>query len=623
MQLYLAGNMGRTPNQLNTQSICPSKSGWNAIRKVAIMLGQEEENYALIFLKTISALMILSSVVCGQTYTFSVLYSVEWLADESNVIVIAEYADDVTDTKPKILRTLKGQPEVVQWPLTRAVLRADTLRPDPSGRVRLLFIRGTAELLQSVQLRRGYTQEPSIREAFLGVSQFETLFLSERDFLRAIQLRLRSPRTATVARYRNIQEFKPEEGWIASTAELPLQAGNDYFSIVVPSDEERRDHFLRQLEEGNYDEKTRALYELASFKGERATEAIVKAMKCDYAEPVHAFPSEPEAAKWVRSLATSIYEGREKTDIGERLEQLRQLPLNDTGEPYPLDEVAMLMELPTLRREADLLEARCKGKLNNLPPVHPYGPPPTPFDAVTVIQTTRRRTAQFEKSIALLADLDKLKADLSAARSVLGKADRNLFSSDGELAKHLRQMKCKLDVMRILGKKNEFAEGSKMVELFESEFRAKSESMAEVLIHGNQLPPDDYSSNDREALLRQVESTWTAASPDRLPIHVGLVSNWESVPHWEIRGDVLVAIDRRQMIGYVLVSVNEETLVRYDILLRRDSIAPYPSGKQGVPANDDARLDASLVDTIDAEPSVQKRLTREKLARHKQKFDLR
>lgn len=575
-------------------------------------------NYALTFLKTISALMILSSVVYGQTYTFSVLYSVEWLVDESNVIIIAEYADEETDAKPKILRTLKGQPEVVQWPLTKTLLRADALRPGSAGRIRLLFIRGNAELLQSVQLNRGYTREPSIREAFLGVSQFGTLFLSETDFLRAIKRRVRGPRTATVARYQNIYEIKPEEGWIASTSEFPLETGEDYFSIMVPSDEERRDHFLQQLEEGNVQEKTTALYELASFKDERSTEAIVKAMKCEYAEAVHTFPLEPDRAEWVRILATSIHEGREKTDIGERLEQLRQLPLDDTGGPYPFDEVAMLMELPTLKREADLLEARCKGKLNNLPPVAPYGPPPTPFVAATVIQTTRRRMAEFEKSMTLRADLDKLKADILAARSDLRNADQTLLRSDGELVKHLAQMKRRLEVMRVLGKKDEFTEGAKMLELFESELHSKSESIADVLVRSNRLPPDEYLSKDREALLRQVASTWTEASPDRLPIHVGLVSNWESVPHWEFRGDVLVVIDRRQMIGYVLVSFNEETLVRYDILLRRDSIACFPSGKQGLAANDDARIEATLVDTIDAEPSVQKRLTREELARHKQ-----
>ncbi len=580
-------------------------------------------NYALAFLKAMSALTVLSSVACGQTYTFSVLYSVEWLVDESNVILIAEYADEVTDVKPKILRTLKGQQEVVQWPLTKAILRAGALQPDSAGRIRLLFIRGTAELLQSVKLNRDYTREPSIREAFLGVSQFESLLLSETDFLRAVKQRVRAPRTATVARYQNIYQIKPEEGWTTSTNEFPLQTGEDYFSIVVPSDEARQDYFLQQLEEGNVQEKTTALYELASFKGERATEAIVKAMKCDYAEAVHTFPSEPDGAKWVRSLATTIHEAREKADIGERLEQLRQLPLDDTGGPYPLDEVAMLMELPTLRRDADLLEALCKGKLNDLPPVAPYGPPPTPFEAETVIQTTRRRLAEFEKSMMLRADLDKLKAHISAARSNLRNADQSLLFRDGELIKQLAQLKRRLDVIRILGKKDQFTEEAKMLELFESELHSKSESIADDLVRRNRLPPDDYSSKDREELLRQVESTWKEAAPDRLPIHVGLVSNWESIPHWEIRGDALVAIDRRQMIGYVLVSFNEEKLVRYDILLRRDSIPCYPSGKQGLPANDEARIQASLVETIEGEPAVQKLFTREELARHKQKFDLR
>ncbi len=580
-------------------------------------------HYVLAFLKAISALMLLSSVACGQTYTFSVLYSVEWLVDESNVILVAEYADEETDTNPKVLRTLKGQQEAVQWPLTKAIRRADALLPDSAGRFRLLFIRGNAELLQSVKLNRGYTQEPSIREAFLGISQFGTLFLSETDFLRAIKQRIRGPRTAPVARYRNIYEIKPEEGWITSTSEFPLETGEDYFSIMVPSDEERRDYFLQQLEEGNVQEKTTALYELASFKDERSAEAIVKAMKCDYAESVHTFPSEPDDAKWVRTLATSIHEGREKTDIGERLEQLRQLPLDDTGGPYPWDEVAVLAELPTLKREADLLEALCKGKLNDLPPVAPYGPPPTPFEAATVIQTTRRRLAEFEESMMLRADLDKLKADISAARSDLRNADQPLLRSDGELIKQLAQMKRRLDVIRVLGKKDEFTEGAKMLELFESELRAKSESIADDLVRNNRLPPDDYSSKDREALLRRVESTWTEAAPDRLPIHIGLVSNWESIPHWEFRGDVLVAIDRRQMVGYVLVSFDEVTLVRYDILLRRDSIASHPSGKQPLPANDEARIQASLVDTIDGEPSLQRRFTREELARHKQKFNQR
>ncbi len=83
---------------------------------------------------------------------------------------------------------------------------------------------------------------------------------------------------------------------------------------MVPSDEERRDYFLQQLEEGNVQEKTTALYELASFNDERSTEAIVKA-KCEYAEAEHTFPWEPDRAEWVRVLATSIHDGREKIDI--------------------------------------------------------------------------------------------------------------------------------------------------------------------------------------------------------------------------------------------------------------------------------------------------------------------
>jgi hypothetical protein len=119
-----------------------------------------------------------STLAIGQTYTFPVVYSVEWLVDESNAIVVCQYENESDEVVAKIIRTLKGDAESIRWPLNKLAVHKETLLPSSKGRVRLLFIRGNSELLQMVELGRGYTQEPSIRKAFLGISQYGQLYLT-------------------------------------------------------------------------------------------------------------------------------------------------------------------------------------------------------------------------------------------------------------------------------------------------------------------------------------------------------------------------------------------------------------------------------------------------------------
>lgn len=243
------------------------------------------------------------------------LFSVEWLVDESSVIVVARFpneqnefykTDGTVPSKPEYIRALKGNISDLTWPLA---LAKDSnphsnsyryLSPDNTGHIRLLFIRGRSELLEMVRLGRPRTSELSLN--YYGVTQYGELLQSESSLYRAIDQRVQIDRKPIADSFDEIDV--PHD--------FLLQSHSEYYSLRVPVDEGRRDHFLQLLSGGDAAEKVYSIRQLARMNDLRAHAAIREALHCDDATPVYKptsdalNPTEWDAASVREAAATAI-----------------------------------------------------------------------------------------------------------------------------------------------------------------------------------------------------------------------------------------------------------------------------------------------------------------------------
>lgn len=216
------------------------------------------------------------------------LRTTEWLVDHSQVICVVEFEGEDSDSVARVLRTIKGNAEAVQWPLKRMDHDGyPYFGPPPHGLVRLLFIGENNELWQSVQLGRSPLESPTLSEAFYGVGQYGQVYLTESSLVDAIGAQLRAARSRPVTRRRTSTHF--ERSGIEAPQSFPFENGGETFVLIVDFNERRRDYFLTQLTEGDCAERVHAIKELSQLHDTQAMTAIRAATAATDVEPSHAF----------------------------------------------------------------------------------------------------------------------------------------------------------------------------------------------------------------------------------------------------------------------------------------------------------------------------------------------
>lgn len=216
------------------------------------------------------------------------LFSIEWLVDESSVIAVAKFpveqaesgrAESSAASKPELLRTIKGNFGDLKWPLVmpQEIVLGQHAGPPVGGRIRLLFVRGTSELLQSVKLGRGYDDPPKLWDKWYGITQFGEMLLTESSLYRAVNGRLQAKRDAAP----NARVY------VDISHDMSVQVYSDRLWLRVPAGLERRDHYLKLLKTGDAAEKVYSIRVLAKMNDAQASDAIRNAFNCDYATPVY------------------------------------------------------------------------------------------------------------------------------------------------------------------------------------------------------------------------------------------------------------------------------------------------------------------------------------------------
>lgn len=259
--------------------------------------------------------------VQGQEKELGML-SIEWLVDESDVIAIV--LDKETPAEQKVLKTIKGRSESVDWHNLEMASGDGFLAPpsriprnlNHKERVRLMFIRGRGELLQSVSLERSeniasvnQTSHPDykpyprlgVETKLYGVTQYGELLLTESKLFRAIEDRMKIANRPIPLRPNCGKHLGGNGALPARYAPESFALNNDdeTYYLVVPYDASRRDHFLSLLANGDAAEKLYAIRELAIFDDASSTNAIENAAKCIEAREVFHFEkSSGEVVAW-------------------------------------------------------------------------------------------------------------------------------------------------------------------------------------------------------------------------------------------------------------------------------------------------------------------------------------
>ncbi len=241
------------------------------------------------------------------------MLSIEWLVDESDTIAIVREPEKAQDGNPKILRCLKGKAESIVWPLIPRKTRWEDYKncvPPSAGPVRILFIRGSSQLLQAVSLGRkrsfqkidwtkfsSYEPIPihGIGPTLYGVTQFGDLLLTESSLYAAIDARLKLDLEPVKLRenpYGVFETLASDLGvtgdrkfaYCSTMNDFPLAWTDDTYLIVVPFDTHRRDYFIKQLKTAPIGEKIYAIHQLAGMMDATAQAAIQAAVQSDEVE---------------------------------------------------------------------------------------------------------------------------------------------------------------------------------------------------------------------------------------------------------------------------------------------------------------------------------------------------
>ena len=233
------------------------------------------------------------------------LYSIEWLVDTSDVIAIVRFDHEQGFANPKIVRVFKGDVDRIQFPV--AIESNDHLHLHGAGKLRMLFVRGKSELLESISLGRprdsnhlglirpGCDDLNAISASLYGVTQYGGLLLSESELYACVRARIGATKTDTIP-WRNVyktldvkETYHVHHG--STPVTFPLENDHESYCLRVPMDMDRRDHFLRLLKDGDAAEKLFAITELRHFRDESAESAIRDAQHCTEVVTVYSYRS--------------------------------------------------------------------------------------------------------------------------------------------------------------------------------------------------------------------------------------------------------------------------------------------------------------------------------------------
>ena len=222
-------------------------------------------------LTCVITLTFLGATASADLYQIRI-QTIQWLVDQSDVIVIVQVAED--GRLRKTLKVLKGDIQDVNFPLKPIVQNGyQYFKPPMIGRIRLSFIRNHNQLIHQIDLsRKPIENSPSLFQVTYGFSQYGDILLTQRDLFQSILQRVKSGPGIPVKH--NDRRTLAVSSGVAASPTFPLESDDQTYVLVVPFTIEFRNHYLRQLQTGTASEQVDAIRTLSYLDDSTAWQAI-------------------------------------------------------------------------------------------------------------------------------------------------------------------------------------------------------------------------------------------------------------------------------------------------------------------------------------------------------------
>jgi hypothetical protein len=192
------------------------------------------------------------------------------------------------------------------------------------------------------------------------------------------------------------------------------------------------------------------------------------------------------------------------------------------------------------------------------------------------INYCRERIANFENGLKQWASLNSIMEDVNHVKKMVGMAIENqapaYFRDENDIAIRTRTIAHRIKAMEHLAPDSaDLKKARELASTLAQEVATAQAKLLKGILEANELPQDNYTQSDRDALLKLVSSTWNGAAPDKTVVKTGLIGdNWTRKRQWEIQNRTLYEVDRSEIQGFVLVNHDSQTVACRRIQIRRD-----------------------------------------------------
>ena len=212
-----------------------------------------------------------------------------------------------------------------------------------------------------------------------------------------------------------------------------------------------------------------------------------------------------------------------------------------------------------------------------------------------------RDLQEFEAAAKKHASLPAIQDDLDhvvkmAKQSIEFQAPA-YFRSGNDIDRRTQAVKQRIRYLTAIApESNELKTAIRLSDETAKQVREIQKGLEKGILEQNELPPDQYTQSDRDAIHKLLKDKWHKEGGKSKLLKVGVVgTDWTRRVSWEIQNRTLYKVDQSLIQGYVLVAWNNQTAVRHSINLIKDHLS---SDQISTYFLSDPKAEPELVDQI-------------------------
>lgn len=223
------------------------------------------------------------------------------------------------------------------------------------------------------------------------------------------------------------------------------------------------------------------------------------------------------------------------------------------------------------------------------------------------IEHLRTKLTDFDNAAKTFYAIESVQRDLEHVLKMANQAVKYnapaYFRPENDIGRYTESAKLRIRYMQAADPKSkDLAEARKRLDDTTRQVKKIQQNLSASILEQNDLPPDEYRGQDREAILQLLRDKWNKEGTKEKVLKVGIVTpNWTRNVTGEIQNKTLYKNDRSRIQGYVIVQHSNKVAARHSIDLSKDHI-------------DNDQISASFVNDPKEEPELIHQILLSKLA---------